>query len=305
MLDFAGVAVAAVTPFDRDGGLNEDALRSLIDWWISQGIRGIVACGSTGEAAYLSATERRRVIEIAVDQVGRRVPVIAGTGCPATKETIEITCAAAEAGADAALVVTPFFYPVGPDALFEHYAKIADASPIPILLYNNPQLTKLNLEAETVARLSQIPNIVGVKDSSGDWPRMEKILKLTGREFTVLSGSLRLLPAALETGADGGILAMGCLVPAHCVQLYELVRQGRTEPAQALHASLKELSQVVHEALGIPGLKAAMRLLNLNAGYPRAPLPHRLSRQAEADLNRALRALTVLSERAPVTKHRS
>ena len=294
MFSMNGIAVAAVTPFDRDGNFEEKSFRALLDWWLGQGVHGIVVCGSTGEVAYLSHPERQRVFEVAVEHIGGRVPVIAGTGFASTNETIEMTKTAAHIGVDAALVITPFYYAVSQRLLFEHYKKVASISKIPILLYNNPQVTHVKLEAETVAELSKVENIVGIKDSAGDWALLEKILKLTDEKFIVFSGSLKLLPAALDAGADGGILAIASVAPALCVELYRLCKKGQTAEANALHEQLKALMRELNETYGISGLKSALRLLGYPGGYPRMPLLP-LSVSEEQSIQKTLQQLNLFA----------
>lgn len=294
MFSMNGIAVAAVTPFDRDGNFEKKSFRALLNWWLGQGVHGIVVCGSTGEVAYLNHPERQRIFEVAVEHIDGRVPVIAGTGFASTNETIEMTKTAAQIGVDVALVITPFYYPVSQKLLFEHYKKVASASKTPVLLYNNPQVTHVKLEAETVVELSKVENIVGIKDSAGDWALLEKILKLTDEKFIVYSGSLKLLPAALSAGADGGILAIAGVAPALCVELYRLCKQGQPKEASALHEQLKVLIQGLNETYGISGLKSALKLLGYPAGYPRMPLLP-LSASEEQSIQKTLHQLNLLA----------
>ncbi len=294
MFNLNGISVAAVTPFDHDGHFEESSFRTLLDWWLAQGIHGIVACGTTGEVAYLSHAERERIFAVAVEQVKGRVPIIAGTGFASTNETVEMTNAAAKLGVDAVLVITPFYYPASQKMLFAHFKKVARHSKIPVLLYNNPQVTHVKLEAETVAELSKLENIVGIKDSAGDWALLEKIIKLSEPDFIVYSGSLKLVPSALGAGADGGILAIASLAPALCVQLYNLCKQAKIAEAKALHEQLSKLIEGTNGAYGIPGLKTALALMGLPAGYPRMPMLS-LEANEEKNIQNTLQQLNLLA----------
>jgi 4-hydroxy-tetrahydrodipicolinate synthase len=295
MRNFTGIAVAAVTPFDRDGNFEEKSFRALIDWWLDQGVHGIVACGTTGEVAYLSHAERACIFEATVKHVHGRVPVIAGTGFASTNETMAMTNTAAEIGVDGALVITPFYYPASQQMLSEHYKRIAQTSKIPVILYNNPQVTHVTLQAETVAELSQIENIIGIKDSAGDWNLLERIIRLTEPDFLVYSGSLKLIPEALNLGADGGILAIASLAPELCVQLYGLCQQGKKTEAKVVHEQLKALIDGTNGAYGIPGLKSALRLMGFPAGYSRMPfLP--LSAREEAQIQKTLQQFSLIAQ---------
>jgi 4-hydroxy-tetrahydrodipicolinate synthase len=297
MFNLTGISVAAVTPFDQEGHFDEKAFRTLLNWWLTQGIHGIVACGTTGEVAYLSHAERERIFEVAVEHVKGRVPIIAGTGFASTNETIEMTNAAAKIGVDLALIITPFYYPASQKMLFAHFKKVAERSKIPVLLYNNPQVTHVKLEAETVAELSKLDNIIGIKDSAGDWALLEKIIKLSEPDFIVYSGSLKLVPSALAAGADGGILAIASLAPALCVELYQLCKQEKTTEAETLHEQLLKLIEGTNGAFGIPGLKTALGLLGMPAGYPRMPMLPLGSDNAKK-VQKTLQELNLLTVRA-------
>jgi len=287
MFTFEGIATPIITPFDKDGKIDERAYRELIDWLIEQGVHGIVPAGSNGEAIYLSLDERVRLIEIAVEQADSRVPVIAGTGCPSTRATIEMTSFADEIGVDAVLIVTPFYFPLSQADLAEHYRRIADATKLPIFLYNVPKFTHVNLEPETVTQLSQIDNIVGIKDSSGNIEQVKCIISSSQEWFLVLAGTGSMLYDTLRLGGKGGILALSNIVPDKCVQIYNLCKHGQLEEARKLNLSLLELNYAITAEFGIPGLKAALKVRGLPAGYPRSPLRSVNSGQ-EAKIRRIL-----------------
>jgi len=268
---FDGVAVAAVTPFTNQGDVDRGLLQDLVAWWISEGIEGLVLCGSTGEMAYLSVAERLEVIACGLAAARGRVPVIAGTGFATTRETLEATSGAAKLGADAALVVTPYYYPLSDEAFVAHYEAVAQEAQLPVLLYNMPAFTGINLQPELVERLARVEGVVGIKDSAGDLEQLEHIVARTPREFCALTGSFSLLGRAVEAGVNGAILALANLLPAACVEVHRLAKQGSTDRAQALLNTFGELQSWV-KAHGIPGIKQRLSEAGHPAGWPRLPL---------------------------------
>lgn len=268
---FSGVAVAAVTPFTQRGDLDLPLLADLIEWWIGEGIEGIVLAGSSGEKAYLNRQERLQLFEFGVSAVKGRLPVIAGTGFPGTEETIQTTQAAAELGVNAALVVTPYYYPLSDQALIAHYEAVADASKVPVLLYNMPPLTHVNLSSHAICALARHRNIVGVKDSAGNLEQLEATLQGVPDAFCVVTGSFPLLPEATAAGAKGAILAMANLIPGPCVQIRKLAAAGKVHEAKALGAEFEYLQAWI-KARGIPGIKQKLNQWHRPAGWPRRPL---------------------------------
>jgi len=268
---FDGVAVAAVTPFTERGEFDHGLLQELVAWWISEGIEGLVLCGSTGEMAYLSVAERLEVIACGLDAARGRVPVIAGTGFVTTRETIEATAGAAALGVDAALVVTPYYYPLSDEAFVAHYEAVAQEAQLPVLLYNMPAFTGINLRPELVERLAQVEGVVGIKDSAGDLEQLKQIVARTPSEFCTLTGSFTLLGQAIASGAHGAILALANLIPAACVEVWKLAKQGNVDRAQALLDTFEELQNWV-KAHGIPGIKQRLGEAGHPAGFPRLPL---------------------------------
>lgn len=268
---FKGVAVAAVTPFTQRGELDLPLLQDLIEWWIGEGIEGIVLAGSSGEKAYLNCDERLQLFEFGVAAVKGRVPVIAGTGFPGTNETIQTTQAAAILGVDAALVVTPYYYPLSDEALMAHYQAVADESKIPVLLYNMPPFTHVNLSPQAICALAAYKNVAGVKDSAGNLDQLKATLALVPRAFCVLTGSFPLLPDAIATGAKGAILAMANLIPGACVQIRRLAAAGKVQEAKALSSEFDHLQAWI-KARGIPGIKQRLTEWHHPAGWPRRPL---------------------------------
>jgi 4-hydroxy-2-oxoglutarate aldolase len=260
-VEFSGIFPPIVTPF-RDGEVDIEALAFNIRKWNATGLAGYVALGSTGEFVHLTPAERDQVIATVCEYAAPGMTVIAGTGSLFTDETIRLTRRAADLGADAAMVVTPFYYKsqMTDAALRAHYTAVADASPIPILVYN-----------ETVVRLAQHPNVIGIKDSSGNVDQLTQIVDGTPDDFVLLSGAAGVLYPALTIGADGGILAISNVVPELSVEIYDLVRAGQHAAARQRQTVLSALHHGI-SPFGIGGYKAAMDLVGYRGGRPRLPL---------------------------------
>jgi 4-hydroxy-tetrahydrodipicolinate synthase len=265
-----GIGPALVTPFDADGGVDQAALRELVSWIEARGVDFLVPCGSTGEAELMTATERARVIEIVADEAS--VPVLAGTGSPGFKETRRATARAADVGADAALVVTPFYYDHDDETLAAYYEELADVAEIPIYLYSVPAYTGTQLAPETVGRLATHPNVGGMKDSSGDLEAFALERRATAdADFDLFVGSGSALAAALDAGADGGVLGLANVAPAETAAVYERHRAGDRQAAHALNDDLVALNRAVTSRYSVPGVKYAMRQRGAPAGHPRRP----------------------------------
>jgi 4-hydroxy-tetrahydrodipicolinate synthase len=264
-----GVAAPIVTPFTEDGDLDEPALEDLVGWLEERGIDFLVPCGSTSESELLTADERARVIETVVDAAS--VPVLAGTGSPGYRETREVTAAAADAGADAALVVTPFYYPHDQSTLAAYYRDLADEASLPIYLYSVPVFTDVRLQPDTVGDLADHPNIAGIKDSSGDVETFVRIVRRTAdADFDLIVGSGGVFSQALAAGASGGILALANIAPEVTTEIYE-AHPDDTAAAREANADVVDLNHAVTSEFGIPGLKYAMRQRGAPAGYARSP----------------------------------
>ncbi len=237
-----GSIVALVTPMEPDGSLNETALRELVDWHLEQGTDAIVAVGTTGESATLDAGEHCQVVRWVVEQAAGRVPVIAGTGSNCTREAIELTREAQSAGADACLLVTPYYNKPTQEGLYRHYRTIAEAVAIPQILYNVPGRTACDLLPQTVARLAAIDNIVGIKEASGDTPaRAREIRKLCGRDFPVYSGDDATACQVCLEGGAGVISVTANVAPRLMHQMIAAARAGEREQALSLDARLAAL----------------------------------------------------------------
>ena len=258
---FAGSLVAIVTPF-RKGKVDEWALAELIEWQIAKGTSGIVPCGTTGESATLSHDEHNRVIELTVEVVRRRVPVIAGTGSNSTDEAITLTRHAKQAGVDGALLITPYYHKPTQEGLYRHYKAIAEAVDLPLVLYNIPGRTGVNMLPATIARLSAIQTIIGVKEGSGSVQQASDIVQMCGDRLTVLAGDDSLTLPMMAVGGKGVITVTANIMPAEMAGLVKAFAEGRVEEARRLHFKLSPLFAAlfyetnpipVKEALGLMG----------------------------------------------------
>jgi len=261
------------TPF-KNGEVDVAAIRSNVRKWMAAGLGGIVAVGTNGEAVLLDDHEADRVIEAVRHEVPADRVLVAGTGHESTRATIVATRRAAGAGADAVLVKTPSVYRghVTTTGLVAHYTAVADASPVPVLLYNFPAATGVNLAPETVARLAAHPNIIGMKETSTDGAQFADLSAAVPGGFTVLCGAAPGVFAALCAGAKGAIIAVSALLPSICLDLLAHVRAGRYDEARALQRRITPLGRAVTTTHGIPGLKAALDLSGFSGGDPRPPL---------------------------------
>jgi 4-hydroxy-2-oxoglutarate aldolase len=271
---FAGIFTPIPTPFRSDDTLDETGLRGNIARWMQTPLTGLVVLGSNAEAPLLDDAEADRIVAIARDEVPRNRVLIAGTGRESTKATIAAARRAAAAGVDAVLVRTPSFFKaqMTTDVFVDHFTEVADASPVPVLLYNVTMFTGVNLAPDAVERLSAHPNIVGMKESGSDIGQIAEYVTRTADDFVVLAGSATTLFQALCAGCDGAILALAAIVPESCVEMQTLVRSGRLDDARALQRRLMPLARSVGATYGVPGLKAALGILGFAGGAPRPPL---------------------------------
>jgi len=269
----AGLYTPIATPFRADE-LDEPAFRSNIRHWMKTVLRGLVVLGSNGEAAHVSDAEGDRVVALAREEMPAGRLLIAGTGRESTHGTIEASVRAARAGADVVIVRTPGFYKgqMSTEALVRHYSLVADASPVPVLLYNVQMYTGVLLAPAGVERLASHPNIIGIKESGGDIGHIAEVVNRTPPDFTVLAGSATTFSAALFVGCTGGILALAALVPAACLRLMALVSSGQLEEARRLQRQLNPLARSVGTLHGVAGFKTALDLIGLTGGAPREPL---------------------------------
>ena len=269
-----GIFPALVTPFDSDGSVSLNAVRENIRRYNGTGIAGYVVLGSTGEAVMLSRAEADSVLAAAKEAAASTKFLIAGTGAESTAETIARTKRAGELGYAAALVKTPYYYkPVyKAETYIRHFRAVADASPIPVLLYSVPQFTGITLETPEILALAAHPNIVGIKDSSGNIQRVAEIVAGAPPDFQVLTGGAAVVYPALTVGARGAILALAAALPEKCAEVFLLFQSGRHEQAKALQLELAVASKRIVSEQGIAGVKYAMDLRGYCGGLPRLPL---------------------------------
>ncbi len=301
------ILLPITTPFLADGALDFSGVRSNIGKWNETGISGYVVLGSTGERVHLNENEVIETIKIARDAVDESHLFIAGCGQQSTLGTVnEIKRIATAVSVDAVLVLTPYFYraAITQDALVRHYQQVADESPVPVLLYSMPALTGIKIDSETVVRLSEHENIIGLKDSSNDVAGLQETVKQVDAAFAVLTGNGTVLEPALLAGASGAILAVGCAAPALCIAILEAVRSRDAERAATLQSSLTPLAAAVTTRFGIGGLKSALEMIGYSGGLVRDPLrmPDAEAREEIRQcLENAQNALTEYSTKASLT----
>ena len=268
---FEGSGVAIVTPF-KDGKINYDAMGNLIEWHIENKTDAIIVCGTTGESATMSDEERKTTIKFVVDKVNKRIPVIAGSGSNNTAYSVELSKYCQEVGADGLLVVTPYYNKSTQDGLIKHFTTIAESVDIPIILYNVPGRTGVNIKPTTVEKLSKVKNIVAIKEASGDISQVAEISRLCGDDFAIYSGNDDQIVPILSLGGSGVISVLANVLPKETHDIVEKYLSGDIEEARKLQLSLNELvSSLFIEVNPIP-VKAAMNLMGLEAGELRLPL---------------------------------
>ena len=290
---FRGSIVALVTPMTEDGSLDFAALDALVDWHIESGTDGIVAVGTTGESATLDEEEHCAVIRRVVQRVNRRIPVIAGTGANSTREAIELTRCAKSAGADACLLVTPYYNKPSQNGLYEHYKAIAEAVDIPQILYNVPGRTAVDMVPATVARLAPIANIIGIKEASGSVERTKELMKLCGPDFDLYSGDDDLSMQVMAAGGHGVISVTANVAPVKMHEMCDAVLSGDIAKASDINESLMGLHKKLFlEANPIPVKWALYEMGRIPVGI-RLPLTPLAAEHHEA-LRAALRQAGVL-----------
>ena len=296
-INLNGLLLPLTTPFNDDEAIDFAGLNANIEKWMAAGVNGFVLLGSTGERLNLDEREYDQIIESARAVVSDNFSFIVGAGQQSTRGTIKEVERAAAAGAEAVLVITPSFYrsAITQDALVKHYQTIADASPVPVILYSMPDLTGIKIEPETAARLSEHQNIIGMKDSSNDVANLAVAVRSAGKDFAMVIGNGTVFSEALQAGARGGILAVGIVVPELCLEIYRAIQDSEADHASALQEKLTPLARAVTKTYGIGGLKAALEMAGYVGGAVRAPL--RLpSEAARAEIAQFLREVTYVSE---------
>jgi 4-hydroxy-2-oxoglutarate aldolase len=272
--NLTGIFPPVATPFQRSGGVDERRFRDNLQRYSGTGLAGIVIAGSTGEAPYLSQSERLRLVEIAREIIRPPELLIAGTGLESTAETLRLSREAIARGADALLVLTPNYYKSRMDSAVQiaHYRTLGDKLRRPILVYRIPQFTGIHLDVETIATLSHHPNIVGIKDSAGEIKFVRSLLRAVTPGFRVLVGSVEILLESLRAGAAGAVLAQADFAPDLCLGVFETFRSGQLKSAAQLQQRLMTLAQKISGPHGVPGIKAALDVSGYYGGDPRPPL---------------------------------
>jgi 4-hydroxy-2-oxoglutarate aldolase len=298
-MDLSGIFAALTTPFSSDGAVSLADLKHNIYRYNQTDLAGFVVLGSTGESVMLSRAEMDSILAVAIEAAAKNKRLIAGTGAESTAGTRERTKYAAELGYAAALVKTPHYYKsmYKPEVLIAHYRRVADESPIPVMLYSVPQFTGIALEAPEVAALAEHPNIIGIKDSSGNVGRVAEMIAAVPPSFQILVGSALTAYPSLTLGARGCILALACALPEKCVALFKLFQQGHHEKARELQMALARASKTIVSDLGIAGVKYVMDQRGYRGGDPRLPL-RPLYHEEKKRLNELLMAVEPAAVRA-------
>jgi 4-hydroxy-tetrahydrodipicolinate synthase len=288
-----GSLVALITPF-RNGKVDEKAFQSFVEWQIEQGTEGVIPCGTTGESPTLSHAEHKRVVELCIEVAKGKIPVVAGAGSNSTEEAIDFTRHAKQAGADAALVVTPYYNKPTQEGLYQHYKAITEAVDLPIIIYNIPPRCVIDMSVATMARLAKLPNIVGVKDATNDLARPMRTRATIGPDFTMLSGEDVTAIAFMAQGGEGCISVTANVAPRACADMHQAWRRGETAEAMKINERLLPL----HDALFCetsPGpVKYACSLLGKSTPDVRLPLVP-ASAQAQEQVRTAMRSAGVLN----------
>jgi len=289
-MQFTGSMCALVTPF-RDGRVDAEALERLVNFQIENGTSALVPCGTTGESATLTHEEHHQVIELTIKFAAKRVPVIAGTGSNSTAEAISLTREAKKWGADAALLITPYYNKPPQEGLFQHYKAVADAVDIPQILYNVPARTGVSISPETVARLSEHPNIVAIKEASGSLDYVSTLRTLS--DITVLSGNDTLTFTLMALGATGAISVVANVIPRTCADMVAAVERNDWESARKIHLSIFDLTEALFAETNPIPVKAALHMMGMVQDELRLPLVT-MSEKSRPRLRKEMEAVGLL-----------
>jgi len=269
-----GVFAPIPTPFDYKGEIAWDALSENLTWWGGSAMQGIAVAGTNGEAVMLGHEEKIKAFAFCRENLPSAKKVIAGTGCESAKATISLNKEAADCGVDAALVLNPSYFKgsMNDEVLTNYFFHVAESSPLPVILYNMPRNTNVNMNAKTIIKLSEHPNIVGIKDSSGNIVQISEVANNCSDDFFVFAGSANFLLPSLLMGATGGTLALANIMPGECVEIKDLYDKGKLEEARNLQLKIFGINEAVTARFGVAGLKAALDLIGCYGGPPRLPL---------------------------------
>ena len=287
-----GIYPPHITPFSKNEEIDEKSLRTLVRFWLSSGCAGLVSCASNGEAPYLSREERKAVLKCVIDEVNGKVPVIAGVGAPSTRETIALAGDAKDAGADALLIVSPYFFKPNNREMFEHYSRVIGSTDMSVIIYNVPKFTGYNLDASLMIKIAEeFKQVIAIKDSGGSIGQIAQLIDHLGQRASVLAGTADVLLPSLHMGAKGGILALANVVPKLCVDIFSSFKQGDREKARQLQTKLLSLNEILIKRFNqISAIKEAMNQMGKPAGYPRGPsLP--LEEDARNEIRKELSTL--------------
>lgn len=292
---FQGIYTPIVTPFDAQGRIDVSKLAHNLKRWSDTDLSGIVVLDSNGEFAYLSTEEKLQLVEFAAQHFTKDKKIIVGASLESTAQTVEASKRMAALGVDAVLLLPPHYYKgaMKEDILYQYFTDVADQSPVPVMLYNMPGNTGINLSSGLIRRLSLHPNIVGIKDTGGNIVQIAEIVRDTPEDFAVFAGNAGYLLPALCVGARGATLALSNILPEHCCRLASLCAQGQLAQAQKLQLQLLKINTLVTGTYGIAGLKAALDMLGYQGGLPRAPLKP-ATEEAVAAIRAELQAIGAL-----------
>jgi 4-hydroxy-tetrahydrodipicolinate synthase len=268
-----GIFLPHVTPFTCEDKLDVEALRACVRFWLKGEVSGLVSCGSNGEAPYLSRKERRIVIRTVVEEVNGKIPVVAGTGSVSTKQTIAFTRDAEKLEADAALVITPFYFKLSNKEIYEHYKTVLEALDLPIILYNVPKFTGISLDVSVISQLaSKYEKVIGIKDSSGNIGTITETIRLVGDKISVLAGTAEVTLPTLMLGGKGAVIAVANIYPKLCSRLYQAFKVGNYEEAAKLQQQVSFVNDVLVKNFNqLSSIKEALKLRGFSSGYPRKP----------------------------------
>lgn len=286
---FEGIFTPIVTPFTAHEEVDYEKMYHNLDRWGKTDLAGIVVLGSNGEFVYMTHDEKVALVKDVIDRFNKDKKIIVGTACESTKETIELSKKVADLGAHAVLVLPPHYYrgAMKEDILYKHYIDIAHEAPVPVFVYNMPGNTGINLPSSLVANLSQHPNIVGIKDTSGNIVQISELVRDTDGDFSVFAGNAGYLLPALTIGAKGATLALANILPEDCCKVLSLFKEGNLNEARTLQLRMLQINSIVTAKLGIPALKFALDILGYQGGQPRRPL-RPLSEEARQTVRDAL-----------------
>jgi len=298
---FKGSITALITPFTKDGAVDWPAFDNFVEWQIDQGCHGVVPCGTTGESPTLTHEEHKKIVRRCVEIVNKRVPVIAGTGSNNTAEALELTAEAKRDGADAALIVTPYYNKPSQDGLYAHYKKLNDEIGFPILIYNIPGRSVIDISNETVARLAELPHIIGIKDATADLARPLDLRHRLGDDFCQLSGEDGTTMAFLAQGGHGCISVTSNVAPALCAQMHEAWQKADLKKAEAYRDRLAPLHKALFAETSPAPVKYAVHVLGLAGETVRLPLVS-VSESCRAQVDQALN-FAGLAQQIPLKAH--